>query len=104
MVTTYLKKRIDIIVEAPVLNRLLDKLDKVAVTGYTVLPALAGRGSEGSWRGENLVGDAGHMVVVMCVTSADKVDQVLEAAYSILSRQIGIVTVSDVQVIRSEHF
>lgn len=104
MVATHLKKRIEIVVEAPVLNRLLDKLDKVAVTGYTVLPALAGRGREGSWRGENLVGDTGHMVVVICVTSPDRVDQVLDAAYAIISRQIGIVTVSDVHVIRAEHF
>lgn len=101
---TYPKKRIEIVVEAPALSRLLDRLDKAAVTGYTVLPALAGRGQDGSWRGEGLAGDAGRMVVVVCLTDAARVDAVLDAAYAIVSRQIGIVAVSDVQVIRPEHF
>jgi nitrogen regulatory protein PII len=101
---TYPKKRIEIVVEAPALPRLLDRLDRAAVSGYTVIPALAGRGREGSWRGEGLAGDAGRMVIVVCITDATRVDAVLEAAYAIVSRQIGIVTMSDVSVIRAEHF
>jgi nitrogen regulatory protein PII len=101
---TYPKKRIEIVVEAPALSRLLDRLDRAAVSGYTVIPALAGRGREGSWRGEGLAGDAGRMVIVVCITDATRVDAVLEAAYAIVSRQIGIVTMSDVSVIRAEHF
>jgi nitrogen regulatory protein PII len=104
MVETYLKKRIEIIVEEPVLNRLLDKLDKLAVTGYTVLPAMAGRGQGGSWRASDYVGDAGHMVIVVCLTSPDRVDAVLTAVYALVSRQIGIVSVTDTQVIRPDHF
>jgi len=101
---THPKKRIEIVVEAPALQRLLDRLDRAAVTGYTVVPALAGRGHEGGWRGEGLAGDAGRMVMVICITDASRVDAVLETAYAIVSRQIGIVAVSDVQVIRAEHF
>jgi hypothetical protein len=69
-----------------------------------VIPALAGRGRDGSWRGEGLAGDAGRMVMVVCITDPSKVDAVLETAYAVVQRQIGIVTVSDVQVIRAEHF
>ena len=102
---THGKKRIEVIVEAPVLMRLLDRLDQADVTGYTVLPALAGRGlGGGAWRGEGLAGDAGRMVMVICITDAARVDSVLANIYAIVSRQIGIVSVSDVQVIRAEHF
>ena len=101
---THLKKRVEIVVEAPVLRRLVDRLDAAAVTGYTVIPALAGRGRDGSWRGEGLAGDAGRMVMVVCITDPSKVDTVLETVYVVVQRQIGIVTVSDVQVIRAEHF
>jgi nitrogen regulatory protein PII len=104
MVQTHLKKRVEIVVEAPALRRLVDRLDAAAVTGYTVIPALAGRGRDGSWRGEGLAGDAGRMVMVVCITDPSKVDAVLETAYAVVQRQIGIVTVSDVQVIRAEHF
>ena len=98
------KKRIDIVIEMPMLNRLLDRLDELAVTGYTVLPALAGRGSEGSWRREGLVTEAGRMVMVICVLDEARVDLVLERVFKLVSRQIGIVTVSDVAVVREEAF
>ena len=101
---TFPKKRIEIVVEAPVLGRLLQTLDDLAVTGYTVTPALAGRGLEGSWRRDGLVGEAGRMVVVFCILDASRVDAVLGPVFKLISRQIGIVTVSDVQVIRPEHF
>lgn len=102
---THPKKRIEIVVEAPALARLLDRLDAAAVTGYTVVPALAGRGiGGGAWRGEGLAGDAGRMVLVICITDASKVDAVLETIHAIVTRQIGIVSVSDVQVIRADHF
>lgn len=101
---THAKKRIEIVLEAPALNRLLDALDRSGVTGYTVIPALAGRGREGSWRGEGLAGEAGRMVMVICVTDPSRVDQVLEPVYAIVRRHIGIVTLSDVAVLRPDHF
>lgn len=101
---THRKKRIEVIIETPVLSRLLDDLDRLSVTGYTVLPALAGRGRTGSWRRDDAVNPAGQMVCVVCITDQQKVESVLGAVHGLLSRQIGIVSVSDVEVIRQEHF
>jgi PII-like signaling protein len=101
---THAKKRIEIVIEAPSLRRLTELLDRLAVAGYTVIPALAGRGRDGSWSREGLVSDAGRMVIVVCVLDESRVDPVLEEVYALVSRQIGIVTVSDVAVIRKEHF
>lgn len=103
-IPTYRKKRLDIIVEAPIMNRLLDLLDRLAVTGYTVVPALAGRGRDGSWSRAGLVSDAGQMVLVICVLDESRIAQVLQPVYKLLVRQIGIVTISDVEVVRKEHF
>jgi PII-like signaling protein len=100
---THPKKKLEIIIEAPMLNRLLDLLDRLAVTGYTVLPAVAGRGRDGSWR-EGQLTEAGRMVMVICITSEERIPQVLEPVYRLLARQIGIVTVSDVMVVRKDHF
>jgi nitrogen regulatory protein PII len=104
MVVTHLKKRLEIIVEAPALHRLTDRLNQAGVTGYTIVPVLAGRGSEGTWSAEGLAGDAGRLVMVISIVDAAKADAVLERVYSVLARQIGIVTLSDVQVIRADLF
>jgi PII-like signaling protein len=101
---TYPKKRIDIMVEAPLLDRVLKLLDQQGVNGYTVLPALAGRGKDGAWHRDGLVGRAGALVMIFCIIDESRVDSVLEPLFALVSRQIGIVTVCDVEVIRPEHF
>ncbi|MEZ6017634.1 MAG: DUF190 domain-containing protein [Planctomycetota bacterium] len=101
---THSKKRIDIMVEEPLLPRVLALLDQQGVTGYTVLAALAGRGKDGAWHRDGLVGRAGAVVMVFCILDADRLESVLEPIFGIVSRQIGIVTVSDVQVLRPAHF
>lgn len=104
MVATHLKKRLEIILEAPALHRLTDRLDRAGVSGYTIVPALAGKGRTGGWSAEGVAGDAGRLVMVISIVDPAKVDAVLEGVYAVLARQIGIVTVSDVQVIRADHF
>lgn len=101
---THLKKRVAIVVEAPILQRVLDALDRLNVSGYTVYPVVAGRGRGGAWREDGLVGDAGRMVSVVCVVDPSNADAVIETVYAVVARQIGIVTVSDVQVIRRDRF
>ncbi|MBX9682831.1 MAG: DUF190 domain-containing protein [Hyphomicrobium sp.] len=101
---TYPKKRIDIMVEAPLMKRVLTLLDQQGVTGYTVLPALAGRGIDGSWHRDGLVGRVGSVVQIFCILDEARVDAVIEPLFDLVSRQIGIVTISDVQVIRKDHF
>jgi nitrogen regulatory protein PII len=104
MTQTYPKKRLSIIIEAPFLNRLLDLLDGLDVPGYTALPALAGRGKNRSWRRDALSSDAGRMVQVLIVLDQGKVPAVLQEIRTVLDQQIGIVTLSDVEVLRPELF
>lgn len=101
---THLKKRIDIMVEAPLMQRVLNLLDQQNVSGYTVLPVLAGRGKDGAWHRDGVVGRAGALVMIFCIVDEQRMDEILEPLYKLVSRQIGIVTVSDVQVIRAEYF
>ena len=101
---TYPKKRIDIMVEAPLMQRVLTVLDQQGVSGYTVLPVLAGRGKDGAWHRDGVVGRAGALVTIFCILDEARVDEVLQPLFKLVSRQIGIVTVSDVEVIRTEHF
>lgn len=101
---TFAKKRIEIVVESPLTTRVIALLDGAGVTGYTVLPVLAGRGKDGAWHRDGIVGRMGTMVMIFTIVDETKVDSVIEPLFKLVSRQIGIVTVSDVSVIRPEYF
>lgn len=101
---THPKKRIDLIIEAPLLRRVAERFDKAGVTGYSVLPVIAGRGQSGAWSAGGQVGDAGQMVAIVCIIDAGKVDAVLDEVFAVVRRQIGFVAVSDVAVVRPERF
>ncbi|MEL6477681.1 MAG: transcriptional regulator [Pseudomonadota bacterium] len=97
-------KRVAIIVESPMLRRLTDALEAADVTGYSILPVLGGSGRSGPWSSEGMVGRAGGLMQVVCVIRPDRLDALLEAAYAVVERHIGIITVSDCEVLRAERF
>lgn len=98
------KKRIEIIIERPVLQRLTNALEHSGVHGYTILQAQGGSSQEGTWQRDGLVSSAGDMVMIVCILDAVSFDAALAAIYAVVERQIGIVSVSDVEVVRSDHF
>lgn len=64
---TYPKKRLDITVESPLMPRMLKVLDDAGVSGYTVVNALAGKGTSGTWHRDGAVGRAGSLVLIYCI-------------------------------------
>lgn len=100
----YSKKRVEIFVEAPAVHQVLEALDGAGVQGYTVVEATAGKGHTGTWRLDDSFNNATNIVVVICVLDEAKVDVVVSSVFEIVRRQIGVLTVSDVMVVRPEHF
>jgi hypothetical protein len=88
---THTAKRVEIIIEAPMEKRLTDALVKAGVTGFTVLPVLGGSGRAG-------------MVAVICLIKPERLDALLDAAFAVVERHIGVVSVTDTQVLRAERF
>ena len=101
---THLKKRIDIIIEMPLLRRITERFDKAGVSGYSVLPVIAGRGQTGAWSAGGQVSDVGQMAAIICIVDAGKADAVLDEVFAVVKKQIGFVTLSDVAVVRPERF
>ncbi|MEM9939850.1 MAG: transcriptional regulator [Pseudomonadota bacterium] len=101
---THNAKRVEIIIEAVMERRLTDALNESGVTGYTVLPVLGGSGSSGQWSREGQVGRAAGMVSVVCLIRPERLDALLDAAFAVVERHIGVVSVSDAQVLRAERF
>ncbi|MDJ0628785.1 MAG: transcriptional regulator [Rhodobacter sp.] len=101
---THAAKRVEIIIEAPMEGRLRDALTDAGVTGFTVLPVKGGSGRSGPWSREGQVSRAGGMVAVVCIIRPDRLDGLLEAAFAVVERHIGVVSVTDCQVLRAERF
>lgn len=101
---THRAKRIEIIIEAPMQRRLEDALTRAGVGGYSILPVMGGNGKSGSWSREGQVGRAGGLIAVICIVRPELKDALLDAAFAVLERHIGVVSVTDCEVLRAERF
>lgn len=100
---THKAKRVEIIIEAPMESRLTEALTRAGVTGFTVLPVLGGSGRSGRWTCEGQVGRAG-MVAIICLIRPERLDALLDAAFAVVERHIGVVSVTECEVLRAERF
>jgi nitrogen regulatory protein PII len=101
---THKAKRVEITIEAIMQSRLTDALIKAGVTGYTALPVLGGSGRSGEWSRSGQVSRASGMVQVVCIIHPDRLDGLLKAAFTVVERHIGVVSVVDCEVLRAERF
>lgn len=101
---THKAKRVEITIEAIMESRLTAALRTAEVTGYTVLPVLGGSGRSGEWNRAGQVSRASGMVQVVCIIKPERLDALLEAAFAVVERHIGVVAVQDCDVLRAEKF
>jgi len=97
------RKRIEIVVEAVRAEAVIELLDRLGATGWTVLPVRAGRGRQGIRR----AGDPGGVddnVVILCIASAEVAARVVAAQAELLDARPAIVTISDCEVLRPDRF
>lgn len=104
MTKYYLKKRIDIVVETPLIKTLTNTLDQARVPGYSVLPILEGRGMFNARSSAGQISDAANMVALLCIVDVAHADEVVDAVFAAIRDRIGFVTMSDVFVLRPERF
>ncbi len=101
---TSTRKRIEIVVEAALRRRLVAALDAAQVTGYTIIPVVGGRGDEGEWNRGGQVTSAREKIMIISITDAERAEAALDAVLEELSDGSGIVSISDVAVVRAEKF
>ena len=101
---THSAKRVVITIEAIMQNRLTDTLEGAGVTGYSILPVLGGSGRSGAWTREGQISRASGMVQVICIIRPERLDGLLDAAFEVVDKHIGVVTIADVEVVRAERF
>ena len=98
------KKRLEIIIEALLVEQITIIIDEAGAMGYSVIPLLAGKGLSGSWTSEGQVSRASSMVAIICIIDQSIADSLLQSLFPIVSRHMGVLSISDILVIRPEHF
>ena len=101
---THKAKRVEITIEAIMESRLTNALKKAGVTGFTVLPVLGGSGRSGAWTGAGEIGRASGMVQVICIVRPERLEVLLDAAFEVVEKHIGVVSIVDCEVLRAERF
>ncbi len=98
------RKRLEIIIESMAQRRACTILEEVGVTGYTVFYALAGYGRGQRWSRDTDISDASDMVMIVSISDEATINSACERLMKLLSRQMGVLSVSDVAVMRPEQF
>ena len=103
MVQTFRKKKVEIVVEASRARAIINMIEAVGAKGYTTIPNVSGRGNRGT-RDEAHLSDVFGNVMIIVVAAEKIASMILEQSQGLLENYAGIVMVSDVEVIRDEHF
>lgn len=103
MVQLYPKKRIDIVVEASRARAIIEMVEAVGAKGYTIIRDVSGRGHRGV-RDEAHLSDVFRNMLIIVVTTEEIANRIVAESQPLLEDYAGIVVVSDVKVIRDEHF
>ena len=102
MIETVIRKRIEILTDTALVRRVTDAIDKAGITGWTITPVQAGKGREGRWREERVMGT--DKVLVLTIASQDNAMVLAESLAPILTSHGFLLSMWDVEVIRGERF
>lgn len=100
---THPRKKIELVVEAVHVPAVTALLERLGVPGYTVLPVIAGKGHQGLRRAGDPAG-LGDSAMIVVIASDAVAGRVLDEADAILRDRMAIIAVSDVRVLRGDHF
>ncbi len=102
MIETVIRKRIEILADKALTKRVTDAIEKAEITGWTIVPVTSGKGREGHWREESVMGT--DKVFVLTIAAEDKAMALAEELAPMLTNLGFILSMWDVQVIRGERF
>lgn len=103
MVQLFRKKKIEIIVEAVRARAIIAMIEAAGAHGYSLVPGVSGKGNRGV-RGDAHLADVFRNVLIIVIVAEELCSPIIEQTQVLLENYAGIVMVSDVEVVRDEHF
>lgn len=101
---THKAKRVEITIELIMQTRLTEALKRAGVTGWSVLPVLGGSGRSGEWSRDGQISRGTGMVQVVCIVRPERLEPLLDEAFAVVERHIGVVCITECEVLRAERF
>lgn len=103
MAQLWQKKKIEIVVEATRARAIIEMIEQAGATGYTVVADVSGKGVRGI-RDDAHLSDVFRNHLIVVIASDEIAMRIVDASQPLLDNYAGIVLVSDVWVVRNEHF
>ncbi|OYW46459.1 MAG: hypothetical protein B7Z08_07320 [Sphingomonadales bacterium 32-68-7] len=103
MATTVVRKRLEILADAPLVGKIVAELRASGIQGWSVLHVTAGGGRQGEWQDDELTGATAKQIV-LAITSAEKAAAAAAALGPLLDSYGMILAIGDVEVVRGERF
>jgi hypothetical protein len=103
MVETVTRKRIEILVDTPLVPRLIKHARDVDISGWSLIHVDAGGGRDGAWQHDDVTGAAAKTIILMIASEA-KAQALADALAPYLDSYRLLLTIGDVQVVRGERF
>lgn len=104
MNNTITRKRIEILVDTPLVRRVTQAADAAGINGYTLLAATSGKGSSGTWSDDQVTGGASAKQLFLSVCHEEKAQAFLDRIKPLLDSHGLVLFLSDVQVVRGGKF
>ena len=103
MTETIRRRRIEVLVDAPLTRHVVEAARAAGIAGWTILPTLEGEGRGGHWSDDQLSG-AQAKRLFLSVTSSEKADAFTDAIAPLLDSHGLVLLLSDVYVVRGGRF
>ena len=103
MIQTVSRKRIEILLDTPLVPRVVAQLKAVDISGWSVVHVDSGGGRAGAWQDDDVTG-ASAKTIVLAIASEAKTSGLIEAIAPLLDSYGMVLTIGDVQVVRGERF
>lgn len=97
------KARVEILLDEPLISRVVDILNRHQVHGYTIFPSSAGHGIGGAWHDDQITG-AQHKVLLLTVVDPLTGEGLAEDIEPLLDAYGMIFMLSQVKVLRDSKF
>lgn len=103
MTDTVHRRKLEILVDAPLVRRITAAAEAVGVSGYTLLPTLGGAGHGGRWSDDQVTG-ADAKIMFVTVTDEARAAALTDALAPLLESHGLLLVSSIVEVVRAAKF
>lgn len=97
-------KEVRVIIPGEQQSFVIEILDSLKISGYTIIKNLSGKGHHGFHTSHPMFDETESHLMIMTVVPEEKVAPILSGLTPIFDRNAGVMFVSDVSVSRLEYF